>query len=100
MFRKLLILIITAFVDMVGLLMVIPLMPFYARKLGAEVHLLEGSDAIARILQFAHDERITQLFIGHTQHKAWAFWSQNPVERLLKAAEGIDVRLFPQTQAA
>jgi MFS family permease len=34
-FRKLLILIITAFVDMVGLLMVIPLMPFYARKMGA-----------------------------------------------------------------
>ena len=35
MFKKLLALIITAFVDMVGLLMVIPLMPFYARKLGA-----------------------------------------------------------------
>lgn len=35
MFRKLLVLIITAFVDMVGLLMVLPLMPFYARKLGA-----------------------------------------------------------------
>jgi MFS family permease len=34
-FKKLLILIITAFVDMVGLLMVIPLMPFYARKMGA-----------------------------------------------------------------
>ncbi len=35
MFRKLLVLIITAFVDMVGLLMVLPLMPFYARDLGA-----------------------------------------------------------------
>jgi len=28
-FKKLLILIITAFVDMVGLLMILPLMPFY-----------------------------------------------------------------------
>jgi multidrug resistance protein len=35
MFKKLLVLIVTAFVDMVGLLMVIPLMPYYARKLGA-----------------------------------------------------------------
>ncbi|HUQ46828.1 MAG TPA: MFS transporter [Gemmatimonadaceae bacterium] len=35
MLKKLLVLIITAFVDMVGLLMVIPLMPFYARKMGA-----------------------------------------------------------------
>jgi len=34
-FKKLLILIITAFVDMVGLLMVVPLMPFYAREMGA-----------------------------------------------------------------
>jgi MFS family permease len=33
--KKLLVLIVTAFVDMVGLLMVIPLMPFYARDLGA-----------------------------------------------------------------
>ena len=35
MFRKLLVLIITAFVDMVGLLMILPLLPFYARELGA-----------------------------------------------------------------
>lgn len=35
MLKKLLILIITAFVDMVGLLMILPLMPFYARDLGA-----------------------------------------------------------------
>jgi multidrug resistance protein len=35
LFKKLLILIITAFVDMVGLLMILPLMPFYARTLGA-----------------------------------------------------------------
>ena len=67
----------------------------YARQRGAEVHVLEAPDAIARILQFAHDERITQLFIGHTQRKAWAFWKQNPAERLISAAEGIDVRLFP-----
>lgn len=35
MFKKLSVLIVTAFVDMVGLLMVLPLMPFYARDLGA-----------------------------------------------------------------
>ena len=35
MLKKLLVLIVTAFVDMVGLLMVIPLMPYFARDLGA-----------------------------------------------------------------
>ena len=32
---KLVVLMVTAFMDMVGLLMVLPLMPFYARDLGA-----------------------------------------------------------------
>jgi len=72
----------------------------YARKLGAEVHVLEGRDPIAEIVAFARDQRITQLFIGHTQRKGWKFWGQSPVDRLIRAAEGMDVRIFPQTQAA
>ena len=72
----------------------------YARKLGAEVHVLEGADPIAVILQFAREQRITQVFIGHTQQKAWKFWTPNPVDRLIKAADGMDVRLFPHTQPA
>lgn len=67
----------------------------YARQLGAEVRILEAPDPIARILQFAHEERITQLFIGHTQRKSWKFWAPGPVERLINGAEGMDVRLFP-----
>lgn len=53
MFKKLLILIITAFVDMVGLLMILPLMPFYARTFGASalmVTLLIGSFTAAQLL--------------------------------------------------
>ena len=53
MFKKLLILIITAFVDMVGLLMILPLMPFYARTLGASalmVTLLIGSFTAAQLI--------------------------------------------------
>jgi len=52
-FKKLLILIITAFVDMVGLLMVIPLMPYYARTLGASalmVTVLVGSFTAAQLV--------------------------------------------------
>jgi len=53
-FKKLLILIITAFVDMVGLLMILPLMPFYARTLGASalmVTLLIGSFTAAQLVR-------------------------------------------------
>ena len=71
----------------------------YARKLGAEVHILEGPDPIAEIMRFAREQRITQLFIGHTQRKSWKFWEQNPVDRLIHDAEGMDVRIFPHTQS-
>ncbi len=72
----------------------------YARKLGAEVHVLDGTDPIAVILALAAEERVTQVYIGHTQRPAWKFWERNPVDRLIQAAEGIDVRLFPHTSAA
>src|SRR4026209_1840131 len=50
---KLWILMITAFIDMVGLLMVIPLLPFYAKELGAGgliVGMLVSSFAIAQLV--------------------------------------------------
>ncbi|MDB4905354.1 MAG: multidrug resistance protein [Gemmatimonadetes bacterium] len=51
--RKLIVLMITAFVDMLGLLMVIPLLPFYAKSLGAsglQVGLLMSSFSIAQLV--------------------------------------------------
>src|SRR4051812_19556636 len=50
---KLAVLMITAFVDMVGLLMILPLLPFYAKTLGANgliVGLLVSSFAIAQLV--------------------------------------------------
>jgi multidrug resistance protein len=50
---KLVVLMITAFVDMVGLLMIVPLLPFYAKNFGASgfmVGLLFSSFAIAQLI--------------------------------------------------
>ncbi len=68
----------------------------YARKLGAEVHVVEGRDPIAEIIRFAREQRITQIFVGHTRQPAWKVWAASPVQRLIGAAEGMDVRIFPQ----
>lgn len=70
-----------------------------ARKLGAEVHVIEGDDPIDAIIKFAREQRITQVFIGHTQQAAWKIWARSPVDRLINEAEGMDVRIFPQTTA-
>jgi two-component system, OmpR family, sensor histidine kinase KdpD len=66
-----------------------------ARKLGAEIHILKGTDPVDEILRFAQEHRITQIFIGHSQRSRWIPWARNPVDRLIEAAEGMDVRIFP-----
>jgi two-component system sensor histidine kinase KdpD len=76
----------------------------FARKLGAEVHVIDKADnkadAIGEIIRFAREQRITQVFIGHTQQSGWKFWTQNPVDKLIREAEGMDVRIFPNAGGA
>jgi two-component system, OmpR family, sensor histidine kinase KdpD len=65
-----------------------------ARELGAEVHFIKGGDFVQTILDFAREQRITQLFLGHTRRgRSW--FGRSPIERLIDGAEGVDVRLFP-----
>jgi two-component system sensor histidine kinase KdpD len=70
----------------------------YARKLKADVHVIEGRDPIPSILAFAREHRITQVFVGHTGQSSWKFWKANNVDRLIHAAEGMDVRIFPRME--
>jgi two-component system, OmpR family, sensor histidine kinase KdpD len=68
-----------------------------ARELGAEIHVLEGSDPVQALIEFSRSNGITQIFIGHSQRRGWWQWLKgNPVDRLIDLAEGIDVRVFPQ----
>ena len=69
-------------------------------QVGAEVHCLYGDDFVETILDFAREQRVTQLFLGHTgRDKRW-WWSRNSIERLIDAAETFDVRLFPHKEGA
>jgi two-component system sensor histidine kinase KdpD len=66
-----------------------------AREMGAEVHCLKSGDFVEAILKFAREQRITQLFLGHTGRPGRAWFSRGPIDRLIDGAEGFDVRLFP-----
>ncbi len=69
----------------------------HARTLGANVEVLEGEEWTSAVLRFAHEHRITQIFIHHSRRERWSerlFGSG--VDRLIQSAEGIDVRVFPQ----
>lgn len=68
-----------------------------AKRLGAEIHLVRSSDPIEAIIDFARTNRITQIFVGHPRHRKWLPWGESRLDRLIREAEGMDVRIFPQT---
>lgn len=70
-----------------------------AREMGAEVHCLHGQDFVEAILDFAREQRITQLFIGHTMRDGRKPLWRGPVDRLIDAADEFDVRIFPHQDA-
>jgi two-component system, OmpR family, sensor histidine kinase KdpD len=70
-----------------------------AREMGAQVHSLKGSDFVDAILTFAREQRITQLFLGHTARPGRSWLTRSPIDRLIDGAEGFDIRLFPHGSA-
>jgi len=68
-----------------------------ARAQEAEVTTLEGKDPIETILKYASEQGITQMFVGHNLRRTLRNrLGGTPLDRLIRDAEGIDVRVFPQ----
>jgi two-component system, OmpR family, sensor histidine kinase KdpD len=68
-----------------------------ARAQQAQVETLTGKDPIGTILEYARSHNITQIFVGHNLRRGWRDrLGGTPLDRLIRDAEGIDVRVFPQ----
>ena len=68
-----------------------------ARAQHAHVEILEGKDPIKTILEYAQKQGMTQIFVGHHLRRSWrSRLGGTPLDRLIRDAEGIDVRVFPQ----
>jgi len=67
-----------------------------ARAANAHIEILDGEDAVNTILTFARQRGITQIFVGHsTQEQWWQNITGTALDRLIRGAEDIDVRVFP-----
>jgi two-component system, OmpR family, sensor histidine kinase KdpD len=67
-----------------------------ARAAGAKVQLLDGENPAVTILDYARRQGVTQIFIGHSLIESWrARLTRTTADRLIRGAEGIDVKLFP-----
>jgi two-component system, OmpR family, sensor histidine kinase KdpD len=68
-----------------------------ARAQQAHVETLEGKDPVKTILEYARSHGITQIFVGHNLRRSWRNrLGGTPLDQLVRGAEGIDVRVFPQ----
>lgn len=67
-----------------------------ARATGAHVDVLDADDPVESIVQYARSHGVTQIFVGHSMKNDWRtrLWGTS-VGRLIRAAEGMDVRVFP-----
>ncbi|HEY2016688.1 MAG TPA: hypothetical protein VGH38_24460 [Bryobacteraceae bacterium] len=70
-----------------------------ARELNAEVHCLKSPDFVEAVLTFAREQRVTQLFVGHSIGDQRLRLLRSPIDRLIDGAEGMDIRLFPHAEA-
>lgn len=69
----------------------------YARNAGAQIEPLDGEDPVDAVMRFAKARGITQIFVGRGIREG--FWERafgNAIDRLIQAAEGIDIRVFPE----
>ena len=66
------------------------------REGGAQVEVLEGEDLVETIVRYARSHGVTQIFVGHSAKKDLGTrMFGSTVSRLVRAARGIDVRVFP-----
>jgi len=69
-----------------------------AGEKGAEIVELDGEDAVDTVLRFARQRGITQIYVGHKGRESlWERAFGSDLDRLIRSAEGIDVRVFPHS---
>ncbi len=68
-----------------------------ARAAQAHIEALDGEDEIDTLLHFARSRGITQIFVANRRRDGWRERIfGGPLDRLIQAAESMDVRVFPQ----
>jgi len=67
-----------------------------AQDARARIELLDAEDQVEAVIRFARANAITQIFVKRNAHEnLWDRFFGNRIDRLIRAAEGIDVRVFP-----
>lgn len=66
-----------------------------AELLGAETHVLTGSDIVKEVIHFAHEQNVTQIMIWKTIRGRWSTWFRRSLaDEILRHSREIDVYIM------
>ncbi|WP_419419408.1 DUF4118 domain-containing protein [Legionella sp. D16C41] len=66
-----------------------------AERLGAETHVLSGFDIVKEIIEFAHEQNVTQIMIWKHIVRRWRDWfRRNLADEIVRYSEKIDVYIM------
>ena len=68
----------------------------YAQDASAQIEPLDAEDHVDAVMRFAKARGITQIFVGRGRREFWERIRGSVVDRLIQAAAGIDIRVFPE----
>ncbi len=66
----------------------------FAQELGARPVRLEGRDVVAELVEFARQNNITYVILGHSRRSRWEeFWRGSVINRFIREVGDIDVQV-------
>lgn len=69
----------------------------HAKQARAQIEYLDEKDQVDALMRFAKSRGITQIFVARgMRESSWARFLGNDLDRLIRAAESMDIRIFPQ----
>jgi len=73
----------------------------FARNLHIETRILEGEDIASALVDFAHRNQITQIFLTRPHRKPWSpVFSRDPVQRVIGLAKDMQVVIVSDREPA
>jgi two-component system sensor histidine kinase KdpD len=73
----------------------------FARNMRIEARMLEGNDPARTLIDFAHDNHITQIFVARTRKRSYSlFWQGGMLQKIVRLARDMQVVIVSEREPA
>jgi two-component system sensor histidine kinase KdpD len=73
----------------------------FARNMRIETRMLEGNDAAQTLIDFAHDNQITQIFLARTRKRSHSpFGQEGMLKKIVRLARGMQIVIVSEREPA